>query len=307
MQANFDIEQLNLPTKWAKEAIHDRMQDYRLDLMTVKDRIQEVREEGEKCRQTCQEITHKFNVFLQENREIQEAIIGLLGDQCNEKGRLMCKCMAAGGIAIACVALCLTGAVQVGTAYLVATEGASAVATGFVAVVGAGASGAAFDIGKQIQEMEKIKAAVEELRKQTNSMTADASNQKMAWQEIQTQAEKIVHYIDNAKMEKNADALEPRRRAPIQKVLDGVHDVLEDVAILQDGIVTFKKEAQRVQESLVTMLLMKESDEVLTPPGDKSASLFQALGDLITGTVKALKIANADSAVQAMAKSLKLD
>ncbi|CAH1252700.1 Hypp983 [Branchiostoma lanceolatum] len=215
--------------------------------------------------------------------------------------------MVAGGIAIACLVACLTGAVGVGTVHFVASDGASSATIVLRAVEGAGASVAAVDISKQIQEMGKINAAVEELRKQTNSMTADASNQKMAWQEIQTQAEKIVHYIDNAKMEKNADALEPRRRAPIQKVLDGVHDVLQDVAILQDGIVTFKKEAQRVQESLVTILLMKESDEVLTPPVDKSASLLQSLGDLITGTVKALKVANAGSAVQVMAKSLKLD
>ncbi|XP_078588525.1 uncharacterized protein LOC144869283 [Branchiostoma floridae x Branchiostoma japonicum] len=307
MQANFDIEQINLPTKRAREAIHDRIQDYRLDLMTVKDRMQEVREEGEKCHQSCKEITQRFNAFLQEIQEIQESIISLLDDQLTDEERLKCNYMIAGGIAIACLALCLTGAVNVGMAYLRTAEGASTVATVLVAAGGMGAAAAAYDIGQQIQDMEKIKKAVDELKAQTDSMMQDAGKQKMAWQEIETQAEKIVHYVDNSKMEETADALEPRRRTPIQKVLDGVHDVLEDVAILQDNIVRFKKEAERVQESLVAKLLTDESDTVLTPPKDKPASLLQSLGDLITGTVKALKMANDDVVARAMAKSLKLD
>ncbi|XP_019646035.1 PREDICTED: uncharacterized protein LOC109486617 [Branchiostoma belcheri] len=312
MQTNFDIEQVNLPTKWAKEAIHDRIQDYRLELMTVKDRIQEVKEEGEKCHQSCQEITQRLKMFFREIDEIQEAIISLLGDQHAEKGRLTAKYMTTGGIALTCLVLCVTGGAQAGLTCLgVTLEGAaSAVVTGTLGIGCFGASAAVVDIGGQLKEVEKIKVALEDLKGQTTSMTEDASKQKIAWQEIQTQAEKIVHYIDNSKMEKTADALkDPRRRTPVQEVLDGVHDVLEDVAILQDNIVRFKKEAASVQDSLVKAILMKDTDGVLTSPGEKSTSLLQSLGDLITGTVKALKMTSEDGRVsQVMAlKSLKLE
>ena len=110
-----------------------------------------------------------------------------------------------------------------------------------------------------ISEMEKVRKALDDLQRQLTDMNAEAGIQRLAWRDIETQAEKIVHYIDNSKMERTADGLNPSHRRPVQDVLDGVQVVLEDAAVLQANVVQFKKEAQRVQGNLRDLSLLKES------------------------------------------------
>eukprot|EP00058_Branchiostoma_floridae_P002333 XP_002587821.1 hypothetical protein BRAFLDRAFT_94075 [Branchiostoma floridae] len=126
-------------------------------------------------------------------------------------------------------------------------------------------------------------------------MNAEAGKQRAAWRDIETQAEKIVHYIDNSKMERTADGLNPSHRRPVQDVLDGVQVVLEDAAVLQANVVQFKKEAQRVQGNLRQLSLMDDSAVVLAAPGGPSVSPLAPLYDLITRTVKMMGTAKGGS------------
>ncbi|CAH1252702.1 Hypp984 [Branchiostoma lanceolatum] len=293
IQTSFDIEEVELPTRGAKRKINDRIQSYRHELSTIKDRIHEVKDEGEKCHQSCQGITHKFNVFLREIDETQEAILTLLGDQHNEEAKLSVLSMIAGGLAITSLALCLTGAVGMGVAFFSSAEAVISVSDVFLIVttgaLSAGAAATAWDIRKQMKEVEKVRQALDDLQGQLNDMNIKAGMQRMAWREIETEAEKIVHYIDHSKMERTADGLNPSHRRPVQDVLDGVHVVLEDAAFFQANVVEFKTETQRVQENLRQLSLMDASAVVLATPGGPPTSPLAPLYGLITRTVNGMQ------------------
>ncbi|KAI8507997.1 hypothetical protein Bbelb_142370 [Branchiostoma belcheri] len=315
MRADFDIEQVHLPTRAAREALHDRIQEYRVDLSTIKDRIGEVKGEGEKCLKSCQEITKQFKAFLEEIKETQESISSLLGQHRNRETIMFGSFLAALGISVALLIACVGGAATACCAMFIGTvamvipaevAGGLAIAGGVTSVV----SGiAAWGIHKKKKEMEKIGEALEDLQKQLDAMHLDAGKQKTDWEKIATQAEKIVHYIDNSRMERAAGNLQPSHRRPVQEVLDGVQAVLEDAAILQANVVQFKKEAERVQGNLRDLSLLKESDKVLAVPADKSASPFQGLYNMITGFVAAFKKGGSSDEGQlstALSKAMKL-
>ncbi|XP_078655942.1 uncharacterized protein LOC144902400 [Branchiostoma floridae x Branchiostoma belcheri] len=313
MRADFDVEQVHLPTRAAKEALHDRIQEYRVDLSTIKDRIGEVKGEGEKCLKSCQEITKQFKGFLEEIKETQES--SLLGEHRNQKSKMLMLSLMALGISatllIACVgsaatACCAVFIESVAMVIKVEVAGVLAITSG-VASVGAGI--AAWGLHKNKKEMEEVGKALEELQKQLDAMHFDASKQKTDWEKIATQAEKIVHYIDNSRMERAAGNLQPSHRRPVQEVLDGVQAVLEDAAILQANVVQFKKEAERVQGNLRDLSLLKESDKVLAVPAEPSASPFQGLYNMITGFMAAFKKGGSSDPGQlstALSKALKL-
>ncbi|XP_019628285.1 PREDICTED: uncharacterized protein LOC109472862 [Branchiostoma belcheri] len=110
MRADFDVEQVHLPTQAAKEALHDRIQEYRVDLSTIKDRIGEVKGEGEKCSKSCQEITKQFKAFLEEIKETQESISSLLGQHRNRETGILVASLAALGISVAFLTACVGSA-----------------------------------------------------------------------------------------------------------------------------------------------------------------------------------------------------
>ncbi|XP_035668233.1 uncharacterized protein LOC118410568 [Branchiostoma floridae] len=126
-------------------------------------------------------------------------------------------------------------------------------------------------------------------------MNAEAGIQRLAWRDIETQAEKIVHYIDNSKMERTADGLNPSHRRPVQDVLDGVKVVSEDAGVLQTNVVQFKTATQRVREDLRQLSLMDESAVVLAAPGGPPTSPLAPLYDLITRTVNVMRTAMGSS------------
>ncbi|XP_078588505.1 uncharacterized protein LOC144869259 isoform X2 [Branchiostoma floridae x Branchiostoma japonicum] len=292
MTANFDVEQVHLPTRAAKEALHDRIQEYRVDLNTIKNRIEEVKEEGVRCSKSCHEITHKFKAFLEEIKWTQEDIVSLLGKHRDNETDLFVLSLMALGVSAALLLTCVGSAVATCCAAFTAVAIPLELAGGLTIASGiaTGATGvAAWGIHQKKKEMEKVGTAMEELHTQLNAMRFDASKQKSDWESIETQAEKIVHYIDNSKMEKSAGNLQPSHRRPVQDVLDGVQVVLEDAALLQANVVQFRKEAQRVQGNLRDLSLLKESDKVLASPAKASASPLQGIYDMITGVVKALK------------------
>ncbi|KAI8506194.1 hypothetical protein Bbelb_156210 [Branchiostoma belcheri] len=303
MRADFDVEQVHLPTRAAKEALHDRIQEYRVDLSTIKDRIGEVKGEGEKCLQSCQEITKQFKGFLEEIKETQESIICLLGQHRNRETEMFVLSLMALGVSATLLIACVGSAATACCAVFiesVATVISFHVAGGFAITSGVASVGA---------EMEEVGKALEELQKQLDAMHFDASKQKTDWEKIATQAEKIVHYIDNSRMERAAGNLQPSHRRPVQDVLDGVQAVLEDAAILQANVVQFKKEAERVQGNLRDLSLLKESDKVLAVPAEPSASPFQGLYNVITGFMTAFKKGGSSDPGQlstALSKALKL-
>ncbi|XP_066283621.1 uncharacterized protein [Branchiostoma lanceolatum] len=292
MTANFDVEQLDLPTRAAKVALHDRIQEYRVDLSTIKARIEEVKREGGSCFKSCREITQKFKTFLQEIKGTQESIISLLGENRDHETEMCVASLvvlgASAALLLTCVGFAATACCVVFAPVAFPLEVAIGIA--IASGIASGVTGlTAWSIHKKKKEMESVGKALEELQAQLDAMHFDASKQKTDWEKIETQAEKIAHYISNSKMERTADGLNPSHRRPVQEVLDGVQVVLEDAALLQANVVQFKKEAERVQGNLRDLSLLKESDKVLTVPAKASASPIQGLFNMITGLVKAFK------------------
>ncbi|XP_066271246.1 uncharacterized protein [Branchiostoma lanceolatum] len=291
MTANFDIEQVHLPTRAAKEALHDRIQEYRVDLNTIKDRIEEVKEEGERCSKSCQEITQQFKTFQDEIKETQNAIIRLLGQNRNSKKDMFVGSLAMLGVS-AGLLLAFAGSVAVAVLapVLVPLQVAgglaitSGIASGFYGM------GAGYVYYKK-KEMDKVGSALEELQAQLDEMHLDIGKQKTDWEKIEIQAENVVHCINYPKMERTAGNIRdrPSHRGPVQDVLRDVRVVLTDAKELQENVVMFKKEALQVQRNLRDLSLLKESDKVLAVPAEESAPPIQGLFNVITGLVKAIK------------------
>ncbi|CAH1252703.1 Hypp985 [Branchiostoma lanceolatum] len=292
MTANFDVEQVHLPTRAAKEALHDRIQEYRVDLNTIKDRFAEVKKEGERCSKSCQEITQQFKTFLEEIKETQKSIISLLGEHRNKKGAIFVASIVALSFSVGTLITCLGSAAAACCAVFAAVAipleltGGIALASGVTSVV---TGITALGIHMQKIEMEKVGKAMEELHTQLAAMHFDASKQKTTWNEIETQVEVIVNSINNHQLEKTAGSLQPSHRRPVQDVLDGVRAVLTDAKELQENVVMFKKEAMQVQRNLRDLSLLKESDKVLVVPEKASASPIQDLYSMIIGVVNAMK------------------
>ncbi|XP_078588551.1 uncharacterized protein LOC144869289 [Branchiostoma floridae x Branchiostoma japonicum] len=281
MTSSFDVEDVDLPTKAAKEAVQDRVQEFRHELHTAKDRIHQVRVDGESCHTSCKAITEKFGKFLQEIKKTHEAISSLLVQHRNDKSEICLASIAVFAISAICLVACGVGAVAVccktfttatnvklgGVAGLSFSSGVTGVVSGMTA----------WGLHQKKKEMDSVGTALEKLQKQLEAMDFDAGKQKTDWEKIESQAEKIVHYIDNSKMEATADGLNPSHRRPVQDLMNNVKDVLKDAEDLQTKLDHFETEAEQVQRNLRDLSLINSDAVLANPTATASASLLDPL------------------------------
>ncbi|XP_066271360.1 uncharacterized protein [Branchiostoma lanceolatum] len=292
IKPTFDVELVDLPTAAAKEAIQDRIQELRHELGTTKDRIHEVKENGESCWTSCKEITKKFSTFLQEIKKTQEDISSLLVEHRNESSQICLASFVVLGISVVLLTTCVGGAVAAccaaftSVAISVELTGGLAISSG---ILGSLAGMTAWGLHQKKKEMETIGTALEKLQEQLAAMDFDAGKQKTEWEKIETQAEKIFHYINTSKMEETADGLNPSHRRPVQDLLEGVQVVLDDAAKLQTNVVQFEREAEQVQQNLRDLSLIKSDAVLATPTKAASASPLQPLYDGIVEITKTVQ------------------
>ncbi|XP_066271362.1 uncharacterized protein [Branchiostoma lanceolatum] len=283
IKTGFDIKKVDLPTSGAEDKIKDRINSHRRELMAIKDRIHHVKEEGEKCRKSCQRITEKFEKFLAEINQTREAIRPLPQDQQDQEMAMSVLKWVAGGIAIASLAIGIIGAVVAATS-AASFSVAKAAMIGGAAALGIGTGATALEIGNQ---KENLKKAVNDLEKQLLHMNVEGKKQQSAWKEIERKAKEIVRHMDASEMEETAGTLHPMayeyHTGRVQELLSSVQTVMEVAATLQDTVVGFETEARRVQENLRDLSLIKQSDI-----GDLPTSLFAQPYELIIGTKKAV-------------------
>ncbi|XP_078621286.1 uncharacterized protein LOC144887760 [Branchiostoma floridae x Branchiostoma japonicum] len=300
MKDTFNVEQVDIPTTMtaaAKEKLEDKIQEFRHGLDTIKDRIHGVKVVGERCYTSCKAITEKFGTFLQEINETQEAILSLLATHPNKTfGICVAVAIVAVGTSIALLATgigsaaaaCCAAFTILGVVIPVELPAGISAACGLLSIATGIAAWRSDQKAKHkaISEMEMIGTTLKELQEQLASMQFDAGKQKADWEKIETQAEKIVHYINNSQMEETAQSLHPSHHRPVRKLLHGVQVVLEDTAMLQASVVQFETEAEKVQQNLRDMSLMKSDAVLATPTETACEPPLQPLYDNIKGIKK---------------------
>ncbi|KAI8506191.1 hypothetical protein Bbelb_156180 [Branchiostoma belcheri] len=310
MKDSSQVEQVEQLNSGERERIQHKIKGIRDSFEGIKEAIKEVHEMGERRYEACKGITEKFTTFLEDITKSRKAISTLLADKPNKEETLTMNYIIAGSIAAACLIAFLGGALYCGFAWYAGKEIATSVKalTSLSGLVGGASGGLTWHIGQQPPELEEIDEALKEMQiNQLDAINTEASKQKMAWQEIEKLAGKIVHYMEDSKMVEKAGGLQLHHDLQMKRMLRCIEVVSEDAEELEANVNLFEKEAKMVWENVRALSLMKDYDTALAKPAEDSPRPLQAVLDLVQKTVKRFKPCDGAEQMSTPMKMVKAD